>query len=77
MMWIKLQEIQLSQEDAENNYYTFFYSPKYGCFETREYLIGELRGCLFIRYSIFLKKENCKFRGIHFFLIHIIMQAIL
>ena len=56
-----------SQEDAENNYYTFFYSPKYGCFETREYLIGELTGCLFIRYSIFLKKENCKFRGIHFF----------
>ena len=67
MMSIKLQEIQLSQEDAENNHYTFFYSPKYGRFETREYLTGELTGCLFIRYSIFLKKENCKFRRIYFF----------
>ena len=58
MMWIKLQETQLSQEDAENNYYTFFQSPEYGCFETTEYIIGELTGCLFIKYSIFLKKEN-------------------
>lgn len=64
-MWIKLQETQLSQEDTENNY-TFFYSPKYGRFETREYIIGELTGRLFIKYSIFLKKENCKSRGIHF-----------